>query len=59
MSERVDERIRKLRAEIEKGLAEAKAGRFVDGPTVFAKLQARLRHEAKEDDRTKSKRRQR
>ena len=57
MSEDVTERIRKLRAEIEKGLAEAKAGQLLDGPTVFAKLRARSRAMGRQAERARPKRR--
>jgi antitoxin ParD1/3/4 len=40
-------RVHQLREEIAKGLAEAKAGKLLDGPTVVARIRADLRKRAK------------
>ena len=35
-------RVHQLREEIAKGLAEAKAGKLLDGPTVMAEMRAKI-----------------
>ena len=44
-------RVHQLREEIAKGLAEAKAGKLLDGPTTVARLRAKWRQQERKRQR--------